>query len=144
MRGRKWLVLVVVLAVAAVLVARGAVKGRQAETPAARQESALPGSRLDDCLRSGRPTLADFGKGWCVPCRMMEPVLKRAGQNYRGKANIVFVDMEEYGNLARQYRIAAMPTQIFFDAQGKEVTRHLGYMGTEDIERELAALGVKK
>jgi len=88
--------------------------------------------------------MADFGKGWSQPCRMMLPVLKQAAQEYWGTANIVFVDMEEYGDLARQYRIAAMPTQIFFDAQGKEVTRHLGYMGTEDIERELAALGVKK
>jgi len=107
-------------------------------------EGPLPGSKLADCLKSGRPTMADFGKGWCVPCKMMVPVLKQAAQDYWGKANIVFVELDEYTDLGRQYRIATMPTQIFFNAKGEEVSRHMGYMGTEDIERELAALGVKK
>ena len=104
----------------------------------------LPGSRLAECLKSGRPTVADFGKGWCVPCKMMVPVLKQAAQDYSGKANVVFVELDEYADLGRGYRIATMPTQIFFNAKGEEVSRHRGYMGTEDIERELAALGVKK
>ena len=107
-------------------------------------EGPLPGSRLADCLKSGRPTMADFGKGWCVPCKMMVPVLKQAAQDYWGKANIVFVELDEYADLGRGYRIATMPTQIFFNAKGEEVSRHMGYMGTEDIEHELAALEVKK
>jgi len=88
--------------------------------------------------------MADFGKGWCIPCKQMVPVLKQAAQDYWGKANIVFVELDEYADLGRQYRIAAMPTQIFFDGKGEEVSRHMGYMGTEDIERELAALGITK
>ena len=107
-------------------------------------EGPLPGSKLAECLKSGRPTMADFGKEWCVPCKMMVPVLKQAAQDYWGKANIVFVNLEEYADLGTEYRIPVMPTQIFFDAKGKEVKRHMGYMGAEDIERELAALGVKK
>jgi len=107
-------------------------------------EGPLPGSKLAACLKSGRPTMADFGKGWCVPCKMMVPVLKQAAQDYWGKANIVFVELDEYADLGRGYRIATMPTQIFFNAKGEEVSHHMGYMGTEDIERELATLGVKK
>ena len=113
---------------------------KQAKKP----EGPLPGSQLADCLKSGRPTMADFGKGWCVPCKMMVPVLKKAAQDYWGKANIVFVELDEYPDLGRQYRIATMPTQVFFDARGNEVARRMGYMGSEDIERQLAALGVKK
>jgi len=109
-----------------------------------RPEGPLPSSKLAECLKSGRPTMADFGKHWCVPCKMMVPVLKQAAQDYWGKANIVFVDLEQSGDLGRQYRIVTMPTQIFFNAKSEEVSRHMGYMGTEDIERELAALGVKK
>jgi len=123
------------------------VNPRSAQGKAAsdkKPEGPLPGSKLAECLKSGRPTMADFGKGWCVPCKMMVPVLKQAAQDYWGKANIVFVELDEYADLGRGYRIATMPTQIFFDAKGKEVKRHMGYMGTEDIERELATLGVKK
>jgi len=113
-------------------------------TSGKKPEGPLPGSRLAECLKSGRPTMVDFGKEWCVPCKMMVPVLKQAAQDFRSKANIVFVNLEEYADLGTEYRIPVMPTQIFFDANGKEVKRHMGYIGTEDIERELAALGVKK
>jgi thioredoxin 1 len=115
-------------------------------TPAGQEkpEGPLPGSKLADCLKSGRPTLADFGKEWCEPCKAMVPVLKQAAQDYRGKASIVFVNLEEYPDLDRQYRIAAMPTQIFFDGKGKEIKRHMGYMSAEEVARELAALGVKR
>jgi len=123
------------------------VDPRSAQSTAAsdkKPEGPLPGSKLAECLKSGRPTMADFGKGWCVPCKMMVPVLKQAAQDYWGKANIVFVELDEYADLGRGYRIATMPTQIFFNAKGEEVSRHMGYMGTEDIEHELAALEVKK
>lgn len=112
--------------------------------PDKKPQGPLPGSELADSLKSGRPTLADFGKDWCVPCRMMVPVLKQAARDYRGKANVVFVNLEQYPDLGTRHRIAAMPTQILFDGKGKEIKRHMGYIGTEDIERELAALGVKK
>jgi thioredoxin 1 len=125
--------------------ARKADTGTSAgETETKKPEGPLPGSRLADCLKSGRLTMADFGRGWCVPCKMMVPVLKQAAQDYWGKAHIVFVELDEYPELGRRHRIATMPTQIFFDAKGKEVTRHMGFMGTEDMERQLAALGVKK
>ena len=180
MRGSKWILLVVILAIVAVLAAKEAVKERPSGAPTPRPPATtnpdeppsppgasapapvpsppaqakpsskekpggpLPGSKLADCLKSGRPTLADFGKGWCLPCKMMVPVLKQAAQDYWGKANIVFVDMEEYVDLAGQYRIAVMPTQIFFDTKGKEVTRRMGYMDRQEIDRQLSALGVKQ
>lgn len=124
--------------------AESASAARAAPPPDEATHGPLDGSRLDACLKSGRPTVADFGMGWCQPCRMMEPVLQQAASDYRGKANIVFVDLEQYGDLGREYRIAVMPTQVFFNAKGEEVTRHMGYMGSAQIEEQLAALGVKK
>jgi len=115
-------------------------KAAQAKKP----EGPLPGSKLADCLKSGRPTMADFGRGWCKPCKAMVPVLKQAAQDYWGKANIVFVELGEYMDLARKYRITVMPEQIFFDAKGKEVTRHMGYIDNEGIDAQFAKMGVKK
>jgi thioredoxin 1 len=162
--------LVVILAIVAVLIAKETVKrgepalptesplkaqnpvaedapGAAARSGAASDEATegpLSGSELAACLKSGRPTLADFGMGWCEPCKMMVPVLEQAARDYAGKANIVSVELQEYGELGREYRIVTMPTLIFFNEKGEEVSRHMGYMGTEDIERELATLGVKK
>jgi thioredoxin 1 len=102
----------------------------------------LPGSKLKQALSSGQPTMVDFGAGWCQPCKMMDPVLKEAARKYQGKANIVYVDTDEFPQMARDYKIRAIPTQIFFDSSGKEVNRHMGYWPLEELDRQLAALGV--
>ena len=107
-------------------------------------EGPLPGSKLKDCLKNGFPTMADFGLGTCKPCKAMEPILKQATQDYWGRANILFVELDKYPDLAREYGIRVMPTQIFFDASGKQVDSHMGFMDREEIDRRLTALGVKQ
>ena len=159
MKGSRSIILVVIVAVAGVVIAKQKMKAppavteQAAETPQSapkngaddsKPDGPLPGSRLAECLISGRPTMADFGRTWCKPCKAMVPILKQAAKDYQGKANILFVDLGKYAKLGRNYRIRAMPTQIFFDAQGNEVGRHMGYMGSKDIERRLAELGVEK
>jgi len=101
----------------------------------------LPGSALAGSLRSGKPTMADFGAGWCRACQEQEPILHQAVARYQGKANVVYVDTNQYPDLTRQYGIRVIPTQIFFDAQGNEVSRHMGGYPLADIDRDFAALG---
>jgi thioredoxin 1 len=162
MKPQRWIIVAALLAILGVVIARQSLKGRSpehrtADAQAPRSsaitaqqptpdspEGPLPGSKLRECLQSGRPTMADFGKGWCVPCKRMVPVLKQAARDYRGKANIVYVDLEKHADLGRRYRIATMPTQVFFDASGTEVSRHMGYMDPKEIERRLAALKASK
>ena len=66
-----------------------------------------------------------------------------ARPEYKGKANVLFTDVHEGKNLAANYRIQMIPTQIFFDAKGKEVKRHIGFMDKADILKELQAAGLK-
>ena len=106
-------------------------------------EGLLPGAKLDECLKSNRPTLAEFGKGTCKTCQKMQPILQQTAKDYAGKANIVSVDLDEYADLAGVYRISLMPTQVFFDAKGKIANKHVGYLSAEDIEKELAGAGAK-
>jgi len=113
-----------------------------APQPEPKPEGPLPGSKLAECLKNGRPTMADFGAGWCSPCRRMEPVLVEAATKYEGKANVVYVDTDKYAQVARSYHIATIPTQIFFDAKGQKVSQHIGYWPIEDVGRALAAAGV--
>jgi thioredoxin 1 len=101
----------------------------------------LPGSKLEEALTNGQPTMADFGAGWCQACKMMDPVLKQAARKYEGKADIVYVDTDKFPQMARDYKIRAIPTQIFFDAAGQEVNRHMGYWPIEEIDKQFAALG---
>jgi len=97
---------------------------------------------LEQALSSGRPTLAEFGRGICIPCKAMKPILEELAVEYIDKLNVVIVEIDEHRDLTNQYGIMAIPTQIFFDSSGKEVTRHIGFWPKEEIIAQLEKMGV--
>ncbi|MEI8355545.1 MAG: thioredoxin family protein [Deltaproteobacteria bacterium] len=114
--------------------------------PALSSGAELPSATDADiraALVSGRPTVADFGARSCIPCKKMAPILADLERELKGKWNVFFVDVREDRDLAQQYRIQMIPAQIFFDAKGKEVKRHMGFMDKSDILKELKAIGLK-
>jgi len=98
---------------------------------------------IRQALASGRPTLVDFGASFCIPCKKMKPILDALKKEYSGRANVIFVDIKQEHDMPERYRIQIMPTQVFFDAKGKEVKRHMGFMDKSEIIAEFKALGVK-
>ncbi len=90
----------------------------------------------------GMVTMVDLGAKECIPCKMMAPILKKLKSDYKGKAAIIFIDIRKSPEHARRFGIRVMPTQIFFDRQGKEVFRHEGFMSEKDIVSQLAKMGV--
>jgi thioredoxin 1 len=98
---------------------------------------------IRQALASGKPTIVDFGASFCIPCKKMKPILDSLKKEYHGRANVLFVDIKEERNMPEKYRIQMMPTQVFFDAKGKEVKRHMGFMDKPEILAEFKALGVK-
>jgi thioredoxin 1 len=90
----------------------------------------------------GMVTMVDLGAEKCIPCKMMAPILKKLGNDYKGKAAIIFVDILKDHEPAKRFGIRAMPTQIFFDKEGKEVFRHEGFMSEEAIVSQLKKMGV--
>ena len=91
----------------------------------------------------GMVTMVDLGAEKCVPCKMMAPILEKLKKAYEGKAAIIFIDVWKDSEPAHRYGIRAIPTQIFFDAGGKEVHRHVGFMSEKDITDQLTKMGVK-
>ncbi len=64
------------------------------------------------------PIMIDFGADSCIPCKEMAPVLAKLNKELRGKAIIKFVDVWKYQELAQDYPIKVIPTQVFFDKDG--------------------------
>jgi thioredoxin 1 len=91
----------------------------------------------------GMVTMIDLGAKKCIPCKMMAPILEKLGKEYTGRAAIVFLDVWEDRAPAKRFAIKGIPTQIFFDKEGKEVFRHLGFLSEEEIVRRLKEMGVK-
>ena len=90
----------------------------------------------------GMVTMVDLGAKSCIPCKMMAPILAKLEKVYDGKAAIVFIDVWKHRGQAKRFRIRAIPTQIFFDQQGKEVYRHVGFMSEKAIVKQLKKMGV--
>jgi len=88
------------------------------------------------------PRLLDLGAGKCVPCKMMTSVLDELKTTYAGKLEVVFVDVWENEQAGEQYGIRMIPTQIFYDAEGKELFRHEGFFSKEDILAKWKEFGV--
>ena len=88
------------------------------------------------------PKLLDLGAGKCVPCKMMFPVLDELKKEYTGTLEVEFIDVWKNPDAAKQYGIEVIPTQIFYDATGKELFRHIGFFSKDDILAKWKELGV--
>lgn len=98
---------------------------------------------VNQTLVSGKPTVIDLGARTCIPCKKMAPILEGLAKEYQGKANILFIDVREDGAAGERFKVRMIPTQLFFDAKGKEVKRHIGFMDKAAILKELKAAGLK-
>ena len=91
--------------------------------------------------KAGLPRLIDLGRGVCIPCKMMVPVLEALKTELAGKVTVEYIDVGEKPEAAKRYGIQTIPTQIFFDAAGKELFRHEGFFPKQDILAKWKELG---
>jgi thioredoxin 1 len=127
----KWIWILLALAVAGVLIAKNAAKkDAPLAVPAVSQVKALP-------------RLVDLGAGKCIPCKMMVPILEDLKTTLVGKLDVQFIDVWENPDAGKKYEVNVIPTQIFYDAQGKELFRHEGFYGKDDILGKWKELGVE-
>ena len=87
------------------------------------------------------PRLLDLGAGKCIPCKMMAPILDEMKETFAGNLNVEFIDVWENPDAAKPYNIRIIPTQIFYDAEGKELFRHEGFFAREDMLAKWKELG---
>jgi len=79
------------------------------------------------------PRLVDLGADKCIPCKMMAPILEELSAEYKDKLQVDFIDVWKNPQEGPKYKIRVIPTQIFFDADGKELFRHEGFFSKKDI-----------
>ena len=101
------------------------------------------GSNTDSAANAKLPKLLDLGAGKCIPCKAMTPILEELKKEYVGRLNVEFIDVGENEDAGKQYGVEMIPTQIFYDAAGKELYRHVGFFGKEDILAKWKELGVE-
>jgi thioredoxin 1 len=88
------------------------------------------------------PRLVDLGADKCIPCKMMAPILAGLEKEYAGQFDVVFIDVWKNAEQGKRYGIRVIPTQIFYDAAGKERFRHEGFYSKKEILAKWKELGV--
>ena len=132
--------------VAAVVVAAGlvfALKHNQARSSESASAAAAAGGPASaEATTAALPRLVDLGADKCIPCKQMAPILEDLKTTYAGQLEVEFIDVWKNPDAGGQYGIRVIPTQIFFDVQGKELFRHEGFFGKDDMLAKWNELGV--
>ncbi|MCX7600290.1 MAG: thioredoxin family protein [Armatimonadetes bacterium] len=90
------------------------------------------------------PKLLELGSVTCHACQQMMPIIEDLKRELRGRVDVEFVDVVKHSEMADKYAIQLIPTQIFLDARGRELFRHVGFYPKEDILAKMKELGMLK
>ena len=90
-------------------------------------------------------TFIELGSVNCIPCKMMQPVMKAIEAKYGEQVKVTFYDVwtQEQRPFAEKYGIKLIPTQVFLDEKGKEFFRHEGFYPEKEIDKLLQGKGIK-
>ena len=135
------IILVLAVAVGAVVVMKQneQVEESQEISPLSAAEAEAATSDTD---KVAIPRLLDLGADKCIPCKKMAPILDGLKEEYRGQFDVVFIDVWKNPDASKKHGVRLIPTQIFFDADGKELFRHEGFYSREDILGKWKELGI--
>jgi thioredoxin 1 len=104
--------------------------------PKAEPETPKPGIELANVAEkpADLPKMWDFGSTTCLPCKAMKQILDPMISDYKGKVDIRIIDVYKEKDQTAKYKIVTIPTQVFIDAAGKELYRHIGVYPRDSIE----------
>lgn len=91
---------------------------------------------FSDVIKAGKPVLVDFWAPWCMPCRMVSPILDELANERAGALTVAKVNLDENPGLAAQWGVMSIPTVIRFQA-GEEVSRVVGALPKAELTRRL-------
>lgn len=104
------------------------------------QNALMRDNPVDKARAAGMPSVVDFGSVGCIACKQMEPVLDALRKKYENKAQVLFINVNEEPVLSARFGIKGIPTQIFYDRDGRETRRHTGVLSLEEMEAEIKAM----
>ena len=113
----------------------------RATAPVAGVAIAAESDVVQRALRLGKPAVVEFGANACASCREMKPVLEALEREHGERITVVNVDILKARSYIARYSIQLMPTQVFFDAQGREIGTVMSPCATPALIAALALAG---
>ncbi len=97
---------------------------------------------LHKAKAEGKFVMLELGSIGCISCEQMKPVMARLSDSYKGKLDVVFIDVKKDHDAARRFGVYMIPLQVFLDKNGREFHRHVGFYPYEEIVPMLNKAGV--
>ncbi|MCX7949397.1 MAG: thioredoxin [Treponemataceae bacterium] len=98
------------------------------------REVTLTASNFEaEVLKSSVPVLVDFWAQWCMPCKMIAPLMEQIADQYAGRLKVGKVNVDEENELAGRYNIVSIPTLMVFK-NGEVVRQKVGALPRHEIE----------
>jgi len=85
-----------------------------------------------EVLKSELPVLVDFWAEWCVPCRMLTPLVEQLAEEYSGKIKVAKLNVDECPESANSFSIQSIPTLLVFN-KGEVVSQNIGVIPKKTI-----------
>ena len=76
-------------------------------------------------LKADKPVLVDFWAPWCMPCRMIAPVVEELAEELNGQAVVGKINVDEEPELASRYNVMSIPTMLVVK-EGQVVNQAVG------------------
>lgn len=90
----------------------------------------------DEVLNSKTPVLVDFWAAWCMPCRIVSPIVEELAKEYEGKLKVGKLNVDENGNTAQSYGVMSIPTLLIFK-NGQVVKTMVGAQSKDNFKKEI-------
>ncbi|HYQ47617.1 MAG TPA: thioredoxin family protein, partial [Thermodesulfovibrionales bacterium] len=81
--------------------------------------------------KEGKAVMLELGSVGCLPCEQMKPVMEKLRTNYKGRLEVIFIDVRKVRENGSRFGVTMIPTQVFLDRTGREFHRHIGYYAYE-------------
>lgn len=85
-----------------------------------------------EVLQSEIPVLVDFWANWCMPCKMMTPVVEDLEKEMKDTVKVCKINIDEEANLAIQYGVMSIPTFLVFK-NGKVINKTVGMQEKQEL-----------
>jgi len=134
--------LISLLLIIPILMPGASLPGQSGSAASSTQGAVLVTNNLDLDFSKHKVTFIELGADRCIPCKAMQPIMKEIAEEYAGKIQVVFYDVWKDPAPARKYGIQLIPTQVFIDRSGNEISRHVGLFPKDEILKMLKEKGI--
>ncbi|OGH02816.1 MAG: thioredoxin [Candidatus Levybacteria bacterium RIFCSPHIGHO2_01_FULL_37_17] len=93
----------------------------------------------EEVLQSQTPVVVDFWAAWCVPCRIVSPIVEELAKDYSGKIKVGKMDVDANGITAQNYGIMSIPSVVLFK-NGQPVKTMIGAQSKDNYTKEIDAV----